>query len=354
LISGTSPAAPPTPPTDDGNNPFFRPQPVAPVVAPKDERAPPSPNPPAVSKSPAPPAVKTSYHTAPGDSEDEWGQEKDEGDDSSEDELDSSRDTRDKLARQLFSSILPPASVPPRPQSAAAGAGASATPTASTPTALSAPTPPPPPPYAPIPPPPPPAQSVPAAPPVSSPTPAGGHNALLSAIQSGARLRKAATNDRSAYAFSGRVLGDGAPPHIGATPSLPAERSHSENNVEPSRQSVDWYMGLAADHGTHSSREPSLPSMGEEVEEQARKEVNGHAAPAPDIRVAPAEEIESDPLEDIDRSAGLSSLRFLLLAFSLLAIAEYRVRTLYPYDCQRAEDLCSSSFRPPTCYLLTL
>jgi len=183
------------------------------------------------------------------------------------------------------------------------------------------PTPPPPPPYAPIPPPPPPAQSVPAAPPVSSPTPAGGRNALLSAIQSGTRLRKAATNDRSAYAFSGRVLGDGAPPHIGATPSLPAERSHSENNVEPSRQSVDWYMGLAADHGTHSSREPSLPSMGEEVEEQARKEVNGHAAPAPDIRVAPAEEVESDPLEDIDRSA------------------EYRVRTLYPYDGQRAEDL---------------
>jgi hypothetical protein len=258
---------------------------------------------PPTSKSPAPPVVKTSYHTAPGDSEDEWGQEKDEGDDSSEDELDSSRDTRDKLARQLFGSILPPAGVPPRPQSAAAGVGA--TPKAPTPISLSASTPPPPPP---LPPPGPPAPPALAAPSVAvAPTPSGDRSALLSSIQSGARLRKAATNDRSASAFSGRVLGDVAPPsHLNTTPNVPpAEALHLENNAHHSRQSVDWYMGLAADQGTHASQEPSLPPMGEEDEEQAHKEMNGHVAPVPVIQVAHAEEVVSDPLDDIDRGTGM-------------------------------------------------
>jgi len=61
-----------------------------------------------------------------------------------------------------------------------------------------------------------------------------------------------------------------------------------------------------------------LSPMDEEEEEQARQGVNGHAAPVPDIRIA---QVESDPLDDIDRST------------------EYRVRTLYPYDGQRVEDL---------------
>jgi hypothetical protein len=304
INSGASPAAPS--PQVNGNNPFFRSQPGAPPVPSNNDTTPlppgptPSiPNPPPASKSPAPPVVKTSYHTAPGDSEDEWGQEKD-GDDSSEDELNSSRDTRDKLARQLFGSILPPASVPPRPQSAAAGA--SATPKASTPTAPTAPTPPPPPP-------PPSAPPAPAAlmAPVSSPNPAGDRGALFNAIQSGTRLRKAVTDDRSASAISGRVIGDdGPPPHISAiAPILPAEISHSEKNVTPSRQSVDWYMGLAADQGTHASQEPSLSPMGEEEEEQVGQGVNGHAALVPDIRIAHAEGVESGPLEDLDRSTGV-------------------------------------------------
>ncbi|KAI9449187.1 hypothetical protein F5148DRAFT_1248554 [Russula earlei] len=316
LMSGdASPAVTIPPPTNGGNNPFFRSQ-LTPAVASNSDRVslsiPPVPRPPPPSKSPAPPAVKTSYHTAPGDSEDEWGEEKDESNDSSEDELHSSRDTRDQLARQLFSSILPPANILPRPQSAAAGS--SATPKASTPTALSAPTPPPPP-AAPTPPPLPSASS--------ASTPAGDRSALLDAIQSGTRLRKTVTNDRSASASSGRVLGDVAlQPHIDATPGLlPSEGPHSEKNIDPSRRSVDWYMGLAADQGTHSSQKPSLPSMGEEVEEQARKEVNGHAAPAPDILLAHAGEGQANPLEDIDLST------------------EYRVRTLYPYDGQRAEEL---------------
>jgi hypothetical protein len=166
----------------------------------------------------------------------------------------------------------------------------------------------------------------------------------LGAIQSGTRLRKAVTNDRSASAISGRVIGDNAPPaHTSASPTiLPVETSHSEKkNVDPSRQSVDWYMGLAADQGTHASQEPSLFSMNEEDEEQAR-EVNGHAAHVPDIQVAHAEGVEADPLEDIDRGAGMSLGRPPLLTLTLFVIAEYRVRTLYPYDGLRAEDLCGT------------
>ena len=109
-------------------------------------------------------------------------------------------------------------------------------------------------------------------------------------------------------------------------------------------------MGLAADQGTHASQEPSLSPMGEEDEEQAR-EVNGHVAPVPDIRVAHAEGIESGPLEDIDRSTGVSLWRPLLLTLTF-GTAEYRVRSLYPYDGQRAEDLCESFCWPPAHYLL--
>ncbi|KAH9019377.1 hypothetical protein EDB84DRAFT_1517396 [Lactarius hengduanensis] len=285
MISGGAPSAPPAPPAaNGGNNPFFRSQPAAPpttaptITIPAPPPAPPAFVPPPTSKSPAPPVVKTSYHTAPGDSDDEWGQEKDDDDDSSEDELNSSRDTRDRLARQLFGSILPPASGPPRPQSAAAGS--------------------------------------------TAPAPTGDRSALLNAIQGGARLRKAVTNDRSASGISGRVIGDAGPPsHVSvAASNPPPEISHADPGAgaNPSRQSVDWYMGLAADQGPPASREPSLPSMGEEEED---KEANGHAASVPDIQIAHAEEAQSDPFADIDRGT------------------EYRVRSLYSYDGQRAEDL---------------
>jgi len=118
------------------------------------------------------------------------------------------------------------------------------------------------------------------------------------------------------------VLGDAGPgPHVSGPPAIPPTGiSHSENSTNPSRQSIDWYMGLAADQGTHVSQEPSLPPMGEEDEEPAHKDMNGHAAPVPEIEVAHVG-VEADLLEDIDSSI------------------EYRVRTLYPYDGQRAEDL---------------
>jgi hypothetical protein len=44
--------------------------------------------------------------------------------------------------------------------------------------------------------------------------------------------------------------------------------------------------------------------MGEEDEEQARKEVNGHVETVPAIQVAHVD-VESDPMEDIDRSTGM-------------------------------------------------
>jgi hypothetical protein len=47
--------------------------------------------------------------------------------------------------------------------------------------------------------------------------------------------------------------------------------------------------------------------MGEEDEEQTRKEMNGHLEPVPAIQVAHAEEVVSGPLEDIDSSIGMLS-----------------------------------------------
>ncbi|KAI0933423.1 hypothetical protein AcV5_005570 [Taiwanofungus camphoratus] len=334
--TGTTPSSASA--ANGGTNPFFKPPAASPSMSPPAAPAapaPPAPSAPPVSvipppsKSPAPPAIKATYHTAPGESDEEWDeiQERD-ADDSSEDELDSSRDMRDMLAQRLFGSILPPS----RPQSAAATAPSksSGQPEASSP----APPPPPPPPSAPpavdtapVAPPPPP--MAPSAPPttLAAPAPSGDRSALLSAIQSGARLRKAQTNDRSAASVSGKVIGDAAPPeHISIVPRAPSPSMPDEvptlatpaislelpvmsaqgSSRSSNRESVDWYAGLAADGG--AMQHEHLPPMQEEEEPSTA---------VPQIQVQAVD----GALADIDTST------------------EYRVRSLYLYEGQRSEDL---------------
>ncbi|KAL5528859.1 hypothetical protein ACEPAG_4833 [Sanghuangporus baumii] len=340
MNQGNGSAAIPTPPASTGGtNPFFKP-PQAPVAPPPQVVSPP------LSRSPAPSAIKTSYQTVPQDDED-WGDLREvEDDDSSDDEITSSRNARDMLAQQLFGN---------RPQSAAGSHPQTPAPMSAPPGPAPAPPPPPPAPAmvsatvpvspsvpaAPPPPPPPAAPMAPPAPAAPNAAPAaaaGDRSALLSSIVQGARLKKAVTNDRSAAPVTGRVLGDTAPPpHISsaprpASPPAPTIQSSSEAASEPlsreeastlpsKRQSVDWYAGLAADQGSVSP----LPATVEEEEEEPPRPVS---IPAIQVEEAPAEapatETSVDPMEDVDKSK------------------EFRVRTLYPYEAQRPEDITFS------------
>ncbi|KAL5533504.1 hypothetical protein ACEPAF_5280 [Sanghuangporus sanghuang] len=342
MNQGNGSAAIPTPPASTGGtNPFFKP-PQAPVAPPPQVASPP------LSRSPAPPAIKTSYQTVPQDDED-WGDVREvEDGDSSDDEITSSRNARDMLAQQLFGN---------RPQSAAGSHPQTPAPMSAPPAPAPAPPPPPPAPptvsaTAPVSPstpaaPPPPlppaapmAPPAPAAPSVAPSVASGDRSALLSSIAQGARLRKAVTNDRSAAPVAGRVVGDTAPPpHISsaarpasppASPPAPAANSSSEAASEPlsreevstrpsKRQSVDWYTGLAADQGSVS---PLPPTVEEKEEEEPPRPAS---IPAIQVDEAPAEalatEASVDPMEDVDKSK------------------EFRVRTLYPYEAQRPEDI---------------
>ena len=322
-------------------NPFFRSQTAPPPAVPE--------HPSSTSQAP-----KKYYNTANDDTDEEWGEvvEKDE-DDSSGDEFTSSRAKRTNLAEKFFGNIIPPA----RPQSAGpgtvesprtpvhastiSGAGTSPSPPApAPPTFPSIDNIPPPPPLGPP-------------PPTQAPVPTQGRGALLSAIQGGARLRKAVTNDRSGSAISGRVVGDAAlPAHINAAfnpppspPTLGPEPEHSlpdsfpppsmspEDVKSSHRVSVDWYAGLAADHG--ASRAPALLSMREEEEDAAPDTT----IPQPVFNVQGADEHEFvDVMEDVDRSIGEFSR--LLEWRNVYLSLEYRVRTLFPYEGQRPEDLC--------------
>lgn len=336
------PGSTPTPTTataNGGTNPFFRPQqaaatpptaPVPPAIQPPRQVASPP-----VSKSPAPPSVKTSYNTVPSDLDDDWDDiQEQEAEDSSDDELSSSRNARAHLAAQLFGgggtrpqsatgsgpsqpqtpapASAPPAPAPPpppiTPQASQSYATAPSTPMVSAPPAA---------PPAPAPPAPPPAPMAPAAPvapppPFAAPVAAatGDRSALLSSITMGAKLRKTETRDRSAAPVAGRVLGDTAPPpHISAAPRPVSPPAPAAPKVEPAaepeadhraqyRQSVDWYAGLAADHGQVS---PLPATIEEDEEEEAPRNV-------PDIQVHEAATPEvADPLEDVDKSKGMCS-----------------------------------------------
>lgn len=207
------------------------------------------------------------------------------------------------------------------------------------PSSYGAPPPPPPPPVAP------PALVVPA---VATPAPSGDRNALFSAIQGGARLRKAQTNDRSIPPVSGKVIGDIAPPeHINAFPRPASPPSPKESFTMPpplglidmngsarsNRESVGWFAGLAADEGVpHHDR---LGSMAEEEEPEAQTAV-------PQIHVDAAHETshDNDLMQDIDMSTGKIERCAIIFPPHPAWFTEHRVRSLYAYEGQRAEDLC--------------
>jgi hypothetical protein len=250
---------------------------------------------------PFPAPVKTPYNTASSSITDDWEDIKENPDDSdSDDDIATSRNMRENIAKQLFGNILPAAG-PARPQSAAGGSrsGTPATPVSA---GAAAPPPPPPPPGPPPPPAPPMAPPAPfAAAAASAPASAPGDvSALMRSIQGGMKLRKAVTVDKSAPPVSGKVIGDTAPPsHINAAPrpvSPPAMpeaplMSASSSNAS-NRQSVDWYAGLASDATPPVERMPVMKE-GDEYEEPY--------APVPDINVV---EPVSDLMADIDKSTG--------------------------------------------------
>ncbi|KAI6009637.1 hypothetical protein F5J12DRAFT_935062 [Pisolithus orientalis] len=279
-VHAPAPETTPSPVNVGNSNPLFRSQTAPPPSVPTPPKSP-----------GVPPPVKTTYYTK-------------EDDGSSDEEL-ATRDTRVGLAQQLFGGLLPA-----RPQSAGPAP----------------------------PPPPPPVPAVPA--PSKSPTPVapsaapGDRSSLLSAIQGGAVLRKTVTNDRSAAATAGRIIGDNTlPAHVSATPRspsppsppapaapvLPVTEASEPPQVELTstskhrpKESVDWYDGLPADHAGRAT----LDRLPEAVEEEE------YAGDVPDIRVSEhVPDGGSDPMSDVDESTSL------------------RVRSLYAYEAQRTEDL---------------
>ncbi|KAF4614764.1 hypothetical protein D9613_003419 [Agrocybe pediades] len=322
LINKDAAASPSTPPTANGNgstNPWAN---IA-AATPPPARTPSVPPP---SKSPAP---KPTYNTASSYPEDDWDdvKEKEDSDDSSDDEMVTSRTARANIAQQLFGGMLP------RPTSAAASAGQASSPSSPAPTGA---TPPPPPPPAP--------PAAPSAPVAITPSGPPDTNALMRSIQGGMKLRPTKTVDKSAPPVSGRVLGDVAPPaHINAAPRAasppppprapspppPAPEtmpmSHEENSFSSSsnRQSVGWFADRAADAGVPPAHEEvsKLPSMTEADEEEPLTE-SPQPAPIPQIMVnEAAPEPSNDLMADIDKST------------------QHRVRSLYAFEGEGPDDL---------------
>jgi len=262
--AASTPSAAPASTSGGGFNPFFKPQaakspsPAAtPVTSPPPAPAPP-PAPPAPIAPPAPPAPAPPA-PAPAAADDGWEsiheKEADSDDDSSDDDdYAKSRDNRRNLASALFGGLT---------------GGGSNSPTTSRPGSAA--------PKAPV-----------ALKNIGGGDPGAGMGALLSAIQGGARLKKAQTVVKGAT-VSGKVIGEAAPPaHISDTPreyaSVPDE---SESPVfqprSENRQSVDWYSGLAADesHPAQAQMEAlSLETTREEpepVQAEADPKLSGNA-----------------------------------------------------------------------------
>lgn len=339
-----------TPSSTGGTNPFFRQQQAAAGSAQTPPAAnaslpPPSRPTPPVSAQPtgaASRSVSAAATRAPA-ADDDWGDS-----DKSEDEEDddgpgtTTRATRQNLAQALFSGMVPSGG-------GDSGSGRSTPSAPRAPTAADAPPPPPPPgaPSAPAPP------SAPAAAPFKPPAAPVDRGALLSQIQGGARLKKAAIRDASGPPGAGKVIGDASapvqtyapPPSPPAPPaeepSANADESFAAKN--PNRESVDWANSLAADqmNGHKASVVPDEPSVVEEAESEddepedvdgpsllkreapqvdATSGFNGHTT-----RTDSAAAIAGDAIGTANEDFDLS--------------VTFRVRTLYPYSGQREEDL---------------
>ncbi|KAK3833816.1 MAG: hypothetical protein JOS17DRAFT_739438 [Linnemannia elongata] len=173
-----------------------------------------------------------------------------------------------------------------------------------------APPPPPPPPPGGGPPPPPPPPGGGGGPAALPPTASKGRNALLSQIQSGTRLKKAVTNDRSAPAVStpkSSVGGAGAlprPPAIGGTsaPTAGAGAGTAGGAPQlgglfaggmPKLKSRSGGLDTGADHGTsngssnHGTPARGLPKPPPSTDHSAGKPVTPTRTPPPPARQTP-------------------------------------------------------------------
>jgi actin cytoskeleton-regulatory complex protein PAN1 len=138
---------------------------------------------------------------------------------------------------------------------------------------------------------------------------------------------------------AGSVLGDDAPPahilHPPKVPSPPPQDQAVASNGHAYKESVDWYADLAADVGVpQAPPPPSLPSVAEEEPAQTFTPV-----PAINIQDEAPVPTQNDPLEDVDMNT--SEYKHCTLRYNTDFCTAHKVRTLYPYDGQRDEDLCA-------------
>lgn len=201
---------------------------------------------------------------------------------------------------------------------------------------------------------------------------------MLGAIQSGAKLRKAVTVDRSIVQGAGHVLSSSDDQHApdqpsssdsalainGAKPGSSEEDARRAGGVEgerastksnQNRQSVDWYGGLAADrYPSPTLAEPSQPSLPEVAEESddidvqaARGDVQETSQSIiPADTAAPAMGIHQDAegADDPDAYFDMASCTFFGCRYYLqhypdiFNVAATKVRSLYSYQGQRPQD----------------